>query len=405
MPVKPNLLFISPLPPRISGATLHSSQLLSGLNKRGYGAYAIAPISPTVPQAQRHCTATEDINIQWLELEDIKLDKRNPSSMDAFGRDVRAVTAALPEAIACIRPSAIVLAFSELTAGIPELAHAHGVPCIVIAHVVVNRVFGGTFRDDIAELLLDEYRKADQVIAVADHVAASVRRCDCDNVASVPNSVDTENFGPGKPAKALHAQLGFSEDDLIVLHVSNMIAVKRPLDIVAAADQSIRQDPRLQFVIAGDGPGLADMRAAADEAGIADRIHFLGTVDPADMPDLYRQADMVLMPSQSEGLSLVYLEALSSGCVLLASDIPASREIVTDDETGFLFPVGDVAAMIELILRNAADAELRERIGRNARAWSLQRPSLDDNIATFADLFDKTIAAHQGRRRRRDVGY
>ena len=394
--MKPNLLFISQLPPRITGGTLHSSRLLNGLAKRGYGAHAIAPIAPTVPLAERHCAATQDIDIQWLDLEDINLDKRNPASMDAFHRDVRAVATVLPDAITRIRPAAIIPALNQFVPGIPDLAHSHGLPCIVMAHNVLSRRFGGGFRDDIAALLLDEYRKADRIVAIADHVAASLRQCGCENVACIPNSVDTENFRPGTPAPTLRARLGVGDDDLIVLHASNVTAVKRPLDVVAAAARSVRHDPRLQFAVAGDGPGLADMSAAADDAGIADRIHFLGTVDPADMPDLYRQADMVLMPSQSEGLSLVCLEALSSGCVLLASDIPASAEVLADGDTGFLFPVGDVAVMSEFILRNATDAGLRGRIGRNARAWSLQRPTPEDNIAAFATLFDDVIAAHKG---------
>ena len=396
MQAKPNLLFISHLPPRMSGAAMQSGQLLNGVAQCGYGVYTISPIAPTVPPAQRHHALTKDITIQWLELEDIKVDKRDPSSMDAFHRDARAVAAVLPEAIARIRPAAIVVAGTQFVCGVVDLIHSHCLPATIVSHNAVSPRFGSPFRRDIAELLLDEYRKADQVVAVADHLANSYRKSGCDNVASIPNSIDTSEFCPATPAPAQRARLGVGERDLIVLHASNMAPVKRPLDVVAAAERSIRQDPRLQFVIAGDGPGLADMRTAADEAGIADRIHFLGTVDPADMPDLYRQADMVLMPSQSEGLSLVCLEAISSGCVLLASDIPAAAEVLADGETGFLFPVGDVAAMSDLILRNAADADLRGRIGRNARAWSLQRPTPDDNIAAFATLFDKIIAAHHG---------
>ena len=396
MAPKPNLLFISHLPPRFSGVPIHSSQVLGGLARRGYGAYAIAPIAPTVPPAQRCCAETRGINIQWLELEDIELDTRNPTSMEAFYRDVKAVAAILPEAIDRIRPAAIVPALNQYVPGIPDLAHAHDLPCIVMAHNVLSRRFGGTFRDDIAALQLDEYRKADRVIAVADHIAASLRQSGCDHASSVPNTVDTEIFRPSMPAPALRKGLGIGENDCVVLHASRITAIKRPLDVIAAAARSVRQDPRLQIVIAGDGPGLPEARAAAREAGIADRMHILGAVDAADMPELYRLADLVLMPSESEGLSLVCLEALSSGCVLLASDIPAAREIVTNGETGFLFPIGNVAAMSDLILRAAGDADLRRRIGDNARAWSLQRPTPDDNIEAFAALFDDVIAAHKG---------
>jgi len=397
MPSKPNLLLICRLPPHIIGGNIHSCHLMSGLSRRGYGAYALSPIAPTVPLAQRRFAVTRDIKIQWLELADMKLDMPNPSTMHEFCQDVRAVAAALPKVISRIRPAAIVLGERRLVAGMPDLAGACGVPCIVMAHSILSSGIGDTFRNDVAALLSNEYRKADLVVAVADHLAAGLRDSGLDNVIVVPNSVDTEAFRPGKPPAVLRRRLGIKQTDIVVLHASNLVALKRPLDVVAAAARGMRQNPRLRFIIAGNGPCLSAMRAAVDRAKLGERMHFLGSVDPAEMPDVYRLAGIVLMPSETEGLSLVQLEALSSGCVLLASNIPGTAEVVTDGETGFLFPVGDVQSMTKLILRNAEDADLRSRIGRNARAWCLQRPSLDDNIATFAKLIETIVASHQNR--------
>ena len=74
------------------------------------------------------------------------------------------------------------------------------------------------------------------------------------------------------------------------------------------------------------------------------------------------------MPSEFEGLARAYVEAQACGRALVASDIPAAREVIVDGETGLLFPAGDVAALTAATLRLAAAPEMRAAIGRRARA-------------------------------------
>jgi glycosyltransferase involved in cell wall biosynthesis len=85
------------------------------------------------------------------------------------------------------------------------------------------------------------------------------------------------------------------------------------------------------------------------------------------MPDYLRLADIVVMPSSTEALALLYLETMATGKVLIASDIVAARRVVTHEVTGLLHPVGDVGALAELTLAAAADADMRARLGAAAR--------------------------------------
>ena len=86
------------------------------------------------------------------------------------------------------------------------------------------------------------------------------------------------------------------------------------------------------------------------------------------MPDYLNLADLFVMPSITEALALVYLEIMACGRVLVATDIPAAREVGVDGETALLFRPGDVAHLTTITLRAAADAALRAAIGRQARA-------------------------------------
>src|SRR5262245_57958895 len=98
------------------------------------------------------------------------------------------------------------------------------------------------------------------------------------------------------------------------------------------------------------------------------------------MPTYLAVADLVVMPSASEALARVYVETLASGRVLVASNIPAEREVVVDGETGLLFPCGDVAALTETILGIASDPLRRQRIGQRARQFARRHdlvPAID----------------------------
>ena len=110
------------------------------------------------------------------------------------------------------------------------------------------------------------------------------------------------------------------------------------------------------------------MEARCAQLGIAGRFRFPGWLRNDRMPEYYSICDAVVMPSESEGRAMVYLETLASGRLLIASDIPASREVVQDAVTGLLFPVASPEALAERILMAAADPALREAIGRQGRA-------------------------------------
>jgi glycosyltransferase involved in cell wall biosynthesis len=137
---------------------------------------------------------------------------------------------------------------------------------------------------------------------------------------------------------------------------------------VLAAQIALARDPRLVFLIAGDGPAYADLVAECEARGVTDRFRFTGWLEHAQLPELLTSCEMVVMPSESECQALVYLEAQACERVLVASDIPAAREVIEHGATGLLFPRGDIASLADSILTAAADPGLRQEIGTRAHA-------------------------------------
>jgi phosphatidylinositol alpha-mannosyltransferase len=99
------------------------------------------------------------------------------------------------------------------------------------------------------------------------------------------------------------------------------------------------------------------------------------------------------MPSEDEAQARVYLETQSCGRVILASDIAAAREVITDGETGVLFRMGDAADLAASMLRLAHDAELRATIGRRARRC-ITAHAMPTIVRAYLDVFADVVARH-----------
>jgi glycosyltransferase involved in cell wall biosynthesis len=202
----------------------------------------------------------------------------------------------------------------------------------------------------------------------------------------IPNAIDLERFTPGPADRALREALGILDDEIVIAHVSNLKAIKRPLELVEAAAATFKVEPRLRFLVIGDGALLSAMQSAVAGAGLSERFIFTGWIPYADMPGYIRLADAVVMPSAGEGLARVYLETMACGRVLIASNVDAAVELITHEENGLLFPLGDVEALSAHIVRTASDPELRRRIGTAARSRASPH-RLDTAADAYIDAF------------------
>jgi glycosyltransferase involved in cell wall biosynthesis len=280
------------------------------------------------------------------------------------------------------RPDVVVAGRETFAWDVPDVAREHGLPCAVILQGTTTAgILRGTYPR--AGALIEQYRKADLVVAPAEHVARALGPARLPNVRVIPNSVDAGRFRPRPRPDALLRALGVPAEHVVVAHASNLERVKRPLDLVDAAARVLAEEGGITFLVMGDGGRRAEMERACAAAGIADRFRFTGWVPHAAMPEHLAAAEVVAMTSEFEAQSLAQLEAMASGRVLVASDVDGAREIVADDETGLLFPAGDPDALAAAIVRAARDPGLRARIGEAARATAL-RHAPERQVAAYA---------------------
>ena len=221
----------------------------------------------------------------------------------------------------------------------------------------------------------------------ADLAATGVGR---ERISVIHNAA--EDPGPVTPARraAARAVLGAAGDAAIVGFAGRLVAQKDPGAFVEAAAHVATARGDVRFVVIGDGPERTALEASSRRLGIADRIAFLG--HRADAPELYAGLDLLVLTSRYEGLPFTVLEAMGLGVPVVAPRIPGMDEAVADGVTGRLVDVGQPRALGTAISDLLSRHELRESMGRAARARALERFSPGDMVRKTVDLYRRVLA-------------
>ena len=169
-------------------------------------------------------------------------------------------------------------------------------------------------------------------------------------VEAVPASVDPQRF-----RSAQHDPIWD------VITVAALVWTKRLDDLVRAVAALVVSRPSLRVAVVGEGPLEDDLKILARDSGVAPNVEFLGFRD--DVHDLYAKARVFALPSDSEGLPISLLEAMSSRLPVVVSDVGEIRDVVRHGVNGFLYRKGDVQALARYIALLLADTTLCRRLG------------------------------------------
>jgi glycosyltransferase involved in cell wall biosynthesis len=254
----------------------------------------------------------------------------------------------------------------------PDIVHTHtakagtlgriaarfvGVP--VVIHTYHGHIFHGYFSSLATQVFLFIERLLARVSTRLLTVSRTVRDellqlgiGSPEQLTVLPLGLDLDGFRRGHQLKGeLRRELAIGPDTLLVGIVARLVPIKAHETFLRASAIVARENPRVRFLIVGDGERRAALEALSRELGIADRVDFLGW--RSDLDRIYADLDVVALTSENEGSPVSLIEAMTSERAVVSTRVGGVPDLIEDRVDGLLVPPGNpdlfAAAVIELL--------------------------------------------------------
>jgi glycosyltransferase involved in cell wall biosynthesis len=242
------------------------------------------------------------------------------------------------------------------------------------------------------------------VVGRADHVicnsmstqAAVLRLAKPKAVSVIPFGVNEEKFGESSQrSQWLCQRLGLDPDVFVVSFLGRLVVRKGVDDAIRALSILNRQGYRVHLAIGGTGPQRDEWAGLAAELGMSAHVTFLGFVPERDVPHFYAGSDVFVLPAivdasgDTEGLGVVILEAMANGVPTVASSVGGIKDVVVEEETGFLVAPGSPGHLAEKIGLLLRDSSLRNAMGRAARERVAKDFDWDSVVKRTLEVYER----------------
>jgi glycosyltransferase involved in cell wall biosynthesis len=239
------------------------------------------------------------------------------------------------------------------------------------------------------------YRHMDGLIATTSKAASFLYR----EAVVVRHGVDATVFFPPEDRAAAWAERG-----LPGRHGIGVFGRIRPRkgteEFVQAIIQVLPRRPEWTAVVVGQTteefrPFELRLRGMLKEAGLEHRVHFTGFLkDSEEIPEWYQSLRVVVCPSRVEGFGLSCLEAMASGCPVVATSTGAWPEVITEGQDGYVVPCRDVNALADAILRITEDPQRISEMGQRAKEKISSQYRIEDEAGGILAVYRQLFAAH-----------
>jgi glycosyltransferase involved in cell wall biosynthesis len=265
-----------------------------------------------------------------------------------------------------------------------------------IPAVAVSRGWTGeSFRVRLYERL-DRFhlRFMDHVVAVSAAQGAKVRRAGVpqDRLAVIPNAIDPDRFADPDPRYRAKLLRYFHGEPERVVGAAGRLSPEKGFDVlIAAATRMMEADPSVGFVVFGEGPCRADLQQKITDAGLTGSVVLAGF--RPDLDKFIPHLDLLALPSHTEGLPNVVLEACAAGVPVVATSVGGTPEVIEDGMSGYLVPPGNAEALAEAIREALGCEEQLREVAFQGRQRVLEGFSFRAQANSYLDLFERLCVA------------
>jgi glycosyltransferase involved in cell wall biosynthesis len=210
----------------------------------------------------------------------------------------------------------------------------------------------------------------------------------------IHNGIDCAPFRKGVDRAAKLESLGLPSNARIVGLNGRQVKLKGVDVLLRAAQQLVREDPALHFIIVGTGPDLEGFKGLAEELHIEDRVHFLGFRE--DLAELVQLYDVAVLASRTEAFPIALLEYMAAGRAIVATSVGSVPEVLQDGATGLLVEPEAPAGLAGAIRRFLRDPGLGRRCALAALAAVQERFSIERICRETESLIANLILKRRG---------
>jgi L-malate glycosyltransferase len=239
-------------------------------------------------------------------------------------------------------------------------------------------------------------RAADHVLvnALAVRIVLVAQGFDPSRISVIQNGIDVSRYQERSGTKAVRRELGLPSAAPVVAVFARLNRLKGIEYFLEAAALLAKRFDEVRFLIVGDSISEAyrdELERHAAGLGLADRVVFAGF--RGDVPELLSEVSVSVLPSLSEGLSNVVLEAMAAGVPVVATAVGGTPEMVENGVTGLLVPPRDAVALAEAIGSLLADPSRARAIGGAGQERVTERFSLQATVRETELLYDRLLRA------------
>ena len=364
--------------PTYGGSGVVATELGLELARRGHEIHFISysqPIRLTGPEPNIHYHEVEVTRYPLFEFPpyDLALATRMAEVSQLYELDLLHVHYAIPHSVSAMLAKQM-LAATPPRRNLPFVTTLHGTDITLVG---LDRSYLPITRFSIEQ--------SDGVTAISQYLRSrTINVFDVKNhIEVIPNFVNCDDY-VRKPEWLEKRSEYASDNERLLVHLSNFRPVKRVLDVVEIFDR-VRKKMPAKLMLIGDGPDRSQAEWLAVQKGIHEQVLFLGKQD--QVREKLAISDLMLMPSELETFGLAALEAMACEVVPIATRAGGVPELIEHGVTGFLADVGDVDTMSRYAIELLGDESALRSMGKRARSRGATKDSALPKLFRFTKRF------------------
>jgi len=210
-----------------------------------------------------------------------------------------------------------------------------------------------------------------------------------EKITVVPIYAELQSKASLEDRKTSEEKTKQDKDDFVFLTVGRFVPVKNIILQIEALSEVVKKYPKVQLRIVGEGREIKNYESKIKDYDLQDSVKiFPWQKDPGSF---YEQADCFVLSSDYEGWGLVVIEAASYGLPIIMTDVGCAGELIKNNESGIVIPVGDKNSLVSAMEKMVDDGEFRKRIGDKAKEAVSQLPTKEETLNLYQASWLKAL--------------